>query len=283
MILVDMGGIVFSHVVQDRINSKELLRHTVLNTLLGLNKRFRNEYGEMVLCCEGGSWRRDVFPQYKAHRRAAREEQAATDPENAKLWAEIWQWVGELLDEWSEHIPWRVVKVWKAEADDIIGTLAISFSSNLDFGSEEKTVIVSRDKDFFQLQTPDVRQWDPVNNKFLRCKNPDETRIEHIIRGDGGDGIPNVLSDDDTFVDGRRQVVLSAKRYMQIISDLKAGIVSEYYKRNQELIDLRCIPPEVQAEINKAYETQGKKNASGLMNYLITHRCNNLLERMDQF
>ena len=47
-----------------------------------------------------------------------------------------------------------------------------------------------------------------------RCQWFDPTIYlkEHILKGDTSDGVPNVLSPDNTFVDGLRQRPLSRKK-----------------------------------------------------------------------
>ena len=53
---------------------------------------------------------------------------------------------------------------------------------------------------------------DPITKKFVNGIDPNEYLYEHILKGDTGDGVPNVLSPDNTFVDGLRQKPLSKKR-----------------------------------------------------------------------
>ena len=74
MIVVDYSGIAISSIFTQRLNvSESLIRHMILNSLRMYNVRHRKEYGNMVLACDGGSWRKEIFPQYKAHRKASRD------------------------------------------------------------------------------------------------------------------------------------------------------------------------------------------------------------------
>ena len=53
--------------------SEDLVRHMVLNSLRGHNKKFRDKYGEMVIASDSGNvWRKQVFPNYKANRKETR-------------------------------------------------------------------------------------------------------------------------------------------------------------------------------------------------------------------
>ena len=81
MIIVDLNQIMISNLMV-QINgrnavelSESLVRHMVLNSLRGHYKRFRREYGEMIIACDSGNvWRREVFPNYKAGRKKVRDK-----------------------------------------------------------------------------------------------------------------------------------------------------------------------------------------------------------------
>ena len=44
----------------------------MLNSIRMHNLKYRDEYGQLVICCDAGTWRRDVFPEYKASRKTDR-------------------------------------------------------------------------------------------------------------------------------------------------------------------------------------------------------------------
>ena len=49
---------------------EDLVRHMVLNNIRNYKNDFGQEYGQVVLCCDGRHvWRKDVFPYYKASRK----------------------------------------------------------------------------------------------------------------------------------------------------------------------------------------------------------------------
>ena len=49
--------------------------NSILNTIRAFNVKFKDEYGEMVLCSDAADpWRRDIFPNYKHQRRKGRVE-----------------------------------------------------------------------------------------------------------------------------------------------------------------------------------------------------------------
>ena len=66
-------------------------------------------------------------------------------------------------------------------------------------------MIISGDKDFIQLQKySNVSQYSPILKKHVNGKENDYIRV-HILKGDTSDGMINVLSNDDVFVEGLRQ------------------------------------------------------------------------------
>ena len=79
---------------------------------------------------------------------------------------------------------------------------------------EDKYLIVSGDKDFIQLHHyGDVYQFSPILKGYIGEQiDPIQFLHEQIIKGDRSDGIPNVLSDDNVFIEGRRQRPLSKKK-----------------------------------------------------------------------
>ena len=234
MILVDLSQLVVaSTFVSMKKGETEVdikrLRHLLLNSLSKYRRQYANEFGELVICCDGSlSWRKDVFPNYKIGRRTGREESPLD-------WNQIFGCFEQLKKELRETFPYKVLQINRAEADDIIGTLVMErrFSS-------PTTMIISSDKDFIQLQRyHDVFQYSPVAKKLLNGVDPEEYLREHILRGDKSDGIPNVLSDDDCIVSGIRQVPMTKK----LIKSWKHIPMPEEHKErcesNTKLVDLR--------------------------------------------
>ena len=251
--------------------SEDLLRHMIINSLRNYQKRYAEEYGEMVLCTDAANpWRRDFYPHYKANRKKARDNDDMD-------WTLIFDTLHKVKMEIKENFPYRYMYVENAEADDIIAVLCRT--------TNEKVLIVSGDKDFQQLHKYDyVKQWSPNLNKFVVQDRPQEFLKEHTLRGDKSDGIPNILSNDDCMVEGIRQTplrkpVFDAYMRMTIESDDK---YYRNYLRNQTLIDFDFIPEDVESRILQEYEKteviQGK-----VFDYLRTHRLDDLLTNVEDF
>ena len=280
MIIVDYSGVAIANLFAMRISVSEgLVRHCILNSLRLYNAKYRREYGQMVLACDGGgTWRREMFPQYKASRKAARE---SSDID----WKEFFRILGVVRDEIRENLPFKVVHLQGVEADDVIATLT---DSTQEFGKHEPVMIISSDKDFVQLHRyKNVRQYSPMAKEFVKEKDPVRYLQEHVLRGDTGDGVPNVLSPDDVFVSGGRQTPLRAKLMDEWISNwdsLQTKMTTEQYRnfqRNQALIDLTKIPSAKKTEIINTFESV--KPASNTLNYLVEKRCSQLIECAEEF
>lgn len=283
MIIVDYSGIAvaaaFSQKHPDQLD-QGVVRHMILNSLRMHNQKNRDEFGQMVIACDSSSWRKEIFPEYKAARKKSREK--------SKLdWNNFFTMVNTVRDEIKENFPYPVVTVDRAEADDIIGILV---SELQEFGRHEEILIVSGDKDFLQLQQfSNVKQYSPVQRKFLECEDPHRYLFEHICKGDSSDGVPNVLSSDKTFTEELRQTPLRAKRideWWENRHSLQNHMDNEVwrnYQRNEWMINLRKTPPEIRKEvINQVGEQSGKDN-NKILNYLVTNRCGLLVESAQEF
>ena len=277
MILVDMSQIMMASIMMQMHISKksepdeEMVRHMILNSLRMYRTRFLSEFGEMVLCYDSRHyWRRDYFPEYKYSRRKGRD---ASD----KNWDIIFNCLNTIKEEVKVNMPYKSVEVYGAEADDIIGTLCSE--------SSDEVMILSGDKDFIQLQKyPNVKQYSPITKKMINGFNPDDYLKEHVLKGDTSDGVPNVLSPDNTFVDGIRQRPLSKKKIATMVEgDFPNDEVKRNYQRNKKLIDLTCSPDELRSEILDTYKSAPVNDRSKILNYFIKQRLKTLTESIGEF
>jgi hypothetical protein len=259
----------------------QMLKHLVLNSLRSYKTKFGKKYGELIIATDtGSSWRKVAFPYYKAHRKKDRDESTLD-------WDSIFKGLHEVREDLKNYFPYRIIEVDGAEADDVIGTLAHHFGSDLPGGTP--IFIVSGDKDFKQLQSyMNVEQYDPVRSKKLVETSPDNYLIEHIIKGDRGDGIPNILSADNCLVLGQRQGTMTQKRLDAFKSQAKSGVwidsnAERNYKRNEQVINLQFTPPTLKTEILQQYEIQGGKDGSKIFNYLMKNRMKHLMEYVNEF
>ena len=284
MILLDFSNIIVGSImVASRIPdeerfSEDFIRHLVLNSVRSYRKKYTDKYGEMVICTDYlSSWRKVAFPFYKAHRKVQRDKQ---DKEKGMDWSALFETIAKITDELKTYFPYKVIQVPHAEGDDVIAVLAKH--------SKETCLIVSSDKDFNQLyKYKKIRQFSPMRGKMLKGIDAEAYLKEHIIRGDKGDGIPNILSADNCIVEGNRQKPITKKNVAKWLpldrEDWIDNGMIHGWDRNQELIDFEFIPPTIMLEIMEQYNGQTPPNRSGLLNYFVKHRLKMLIEHIGDF
>ena len=280
MILIDMNQIAVANLMMNlKMNNSKtidesMVRHMILNSIRMYRMEHHDEYGEVVLTWDSKhSWRRDYFPEYKASRRKGREESDLN-------WDDIFGTLNKIRNEIKENFPYKYLEVFGAEADDIIGFLC-------EENRDEKIMIISGDKDFIQLQKfPNVKQWSPITKKDVNGFNPTTYLKEHILKGDTSDGVPNVLSPDNTFVDGLRQRPLSRKKIQSWLigggSDWNDE-VKRNFQRNSTLIDLSRTPEELKNQIRLEYNNAPHGDRSKLLNYFMKNKLKELTENIGEF
>jgi hypothetical protein len=278
MIIVDLSQVMLSNLMMqigNHTNAKieeNMVRHMVLNSLRSYKNKFSSDYGELVIACDNTNyWRKQVFPYYKANRKK-NQEKSEMD------WKLIFECMNKIRSELKEYFPYRVIDIESAEADDIIATL-------VENNQNETILILSGDKDFIQLHRyENVKQYDPVRKKWITHADPEKYLFEHILKGDSGDGIPNVLSGDNCFVVGDRQKPLTQKKIdtLQSASMMDTQTLRNYM-RNKQLIDLTQIPDEIKSKIKESYISQNNKNREKLIGYFMENRLKHLMEHLNEF
>jgi len=263
-----------------------MVRHMILNSLRMYRHMFYEEYGELVICYDSRHyWRRDFFPEYKANRKKTRET-------SGHDWNDIFDCLNNVKEELIEFFPYKVLEVYGAEADDIIAALCLE----LEFDNG-KTLILSGDKDFIQLQKyKNVTQYSPITKKIINDVDPYQYLIEHIYKGDVSDGVPNVLSPDNTFVDGLRQRPLGKKKIASWINNehpelgkmhpsdvLPNSETVRNFQRNEKLINLDKSPKELCLQILKDYHDAPEGDRSKLLNYFIDNKLRELMSSLGDF
>ncbi len=295
MILVDLSQIAISHLAiqfqsglgtpnpgvvdekEPQELNEDLVRHTVLNSLRLYRTKFREKFGEIVLCCDNQRyWRKDVFPYYKAGRKK--------DRENSPLdWRLIFDTIRKLRVEFAEFLPYRIFDVAGAEADDIIAVL-----SKMNH-TAEKVLILSGDHDFRQLHKyPNIFQYAPIQKTYVKEENPIVFLRAQIMSGDRGDGVPNFLSPDNSLADGIRQKTLKKDNLERWSREPKPENFCDPrmlrgYKRNQELIDFDYIPKDIQDEIKLAWDDSKPGSRKHIFEYFCKFKLVELMDNIGEF
>jgi 5'-3' exonuclease len=293
MIVVDFNQTAISNLMMEVGGRNDieiqvpLLRHMILNSIRSYKKKFGKEYGELVIACDNQTyWRREYFPYYKAGRKKAREESGFD-------WKTIFEALNLIRSELEVFFPYKVINVDGAEADDIIAVLAewsqTNDTNSVLFNESKPFLILSGDHDFIQLQKyENVKQFSPVQKKFVKPDiSPEKYIFEHIIRGDKGDGVPNVLSDDDSIITGTRQKAIRQDKIDIWYKDFEAmpqdANFKKNYDRNKMLVSFDSIPQKVRSAIINSYVDKPQKDKSKLLNFFIEHKMKNMLELIEEF
>jgi len=283
-VLVDLNQVLISNLMQhlktitkSHEMNEDLIRHMCINTIRSSVRQFKSKYPNVILCCDNKKyWRKEYFPFYKAQRKHDREASGLD-------WSMIFDTLNKIRDELKVSFPYKVLDVDGAEADDVIAVLTARLAPNANI------LILSSDKDFAQLQKyPNVTQYSPILKRFIKIDNPKAYIREHIIKGDRGDGIPNFLSADNTFVLGERQKVINSKRLQEWISQdaetfCTTDIMLRGYKRNQTLVDFDYIPGEIQKKIVEAFDNTKPATRETMLNYFIDKGLKVMIESIGDF
>jgi 5'-3' exonuclease, N-terminal resolvase-like domain/T4 RNase H, C terminal len=295
MILVDFNQTLISNLMSQISSnptqelSETLIRHMVLTSILSYKRKFGEKYGTLVFCADDKKyWRKEFFPYYKANRKKMRDASKFD-------WNLIFNTLNKIRDEIKEKFPYTVIQAPGAEADDVIATMCKYTQTNLlrqnGFDVErEEILIISGDKDFLQLQKyPNVKQYSPIMKKFLVEDSPDKYLLEHILTGDSGDGVPNFLSNDAVFVtEGQRQKPIRKEKLKEWMDsgnpeNFCDETMLRNFKRNQTLIDLSNVPPQIEQKIIEIFNEGPQGERRNLLNYFIENRLKYLMESISEF
>lgn len=286
MIILDLNQTIIAHTLAqlgNHTNAKieeDLIRHMVLNAIRSFKTKF-SSYGELVIACDDRNyWRRVYFPYYKANRKKDREKSDIN-------WNDLFGALNKIKQELKDYFPYRVIQVEHAEADDVIASLVHEFGYNLNSTSREQILILSGDKDFIQLQQyANVSQYDPVQKKKIAHPDPARYARELVLKGDRGDGVPNVLSNDNVLVENLRQKPLRESKLNELLNtDVNSypPDIRRNFLRNNQLINLDFVPGDIQVAVMLEYHKQANKTRDKLFNYFVANRLKLLVEHIGEF
>ena len=170
-----------------RINSKGMNTSAVfgfVNTLEEVLKKEEPDYIGVAFDPKGGTFRHEIYPEYKAQREAT--------PEDIRISVPI---IKQILEAYN--IP--ILEVPGYEADDVIGTLATKASQLSD---DIFTYMMTPDKDYGQLVTDNVKMLRPSHGGGFDVLGPAEICKKYGISsplqvidllglmGDAADNVP---------------------------------------------------------------------------------------------
>lgn len=292
-ILIDLSQIALATVMHTFEEGTELttpmVRHLILSTLKANALRFKKEgYTQVVIAVDNakiGYWRREFAYYYKKNRLKAREESK-------------WDWEGyfaalhTVVEELKTYMPYIVIDVPKAEADDAIGVLTKKISLE-----GRPVLIVSSDGDFTQLHKyPNVRQWSPMQKKFVKSKSgsPALDCMTKILKGDRKDCVASVKVRGDfyyTMVEGERTPPTKTTFIEQVldagsdeeIAKLLTPEQFERFKENRVLIDFDYIREDIQEAILTMYNEYKVPPRGQIYKYFVKSGLSKLMKDINDF
>lgn len=289
MILIDFSQICLATYFKNQkmleSQDDDLFKHLILNSIRSYVHKYKRKYASnkssniAIAVDASNGWRKDVFPHYKA----ARKKDKDSDDND---WEWIFSVINSLTEEMNSFFPYKVIKIDKAEADDVIGTLTKHAAKN-----DEPTLIISSDGDFKQLHKhSNVAQYSPMQKKFIEVSNAELELREKIFRGDSGDGIPNFASPDRTFVDGMRQKPIR-KKDMEVWLNQPVEVTldnldDEYrigFERNKKLIDLEETPDWLAEQIMECYNREHEGSKNTMLTFFVERNMGELAKSLDEF
>lgn len=284
MILIDFSSIFVANasmaIEQHGQPPENVIRSMILHTIRRLNKKFRYDYHHIVLAVDNDHyWRDDFYKHYKYKRRESKKLRKIDSDIN---WDLIHEHKNKVLDEIRANLPYTVIDIHGCEGDDIIGTLALKYRDT------EKCMIISADGDFKQLHHRNVQQYNSIRDVEVVCLDPNIHLSEHIIRGDSGDGVPNILSPSDTFFTGTRQKACGPKTIRDWLGKPPEEFCEDKeqlrrYQENKTLVDLSEVPKNIVDDIICMYEKGTSCTNETIEPYLMNHGLTRLLNLRDDF
>lgn len=267
-----------------------MLRHLVLNSMKKNIKDFKKQgYSKMIVCVDNsksGYWRRQESHYYKKNRKVDREESPFD-------WEGLFTALHIIVDELEKNMPYIVMNIDMVEADDHIAVLAKRLTNE-----GHPVVIISSDGDFTQLHKyPGVKQWSPMQKKWVKTKSGDALMdcVTKVVKGDKKDNVASIKVRGDfwlTRVGNERTPSTTAKELEALAlnyyddSEIKKLLTEEQFKRfkeNQILIDMDMIREDIVASIEKRYNEYQIPAKSKVYPYFVKSGLSKLTAHVQDF
>lgn len=162
-----------------------------VNTIMSLAKSYNA--GTIIAAADwgGSSYRKEIYPEYKANRKELVEKQTAEEKEQARKFFDEYERVLEAMDK---HPRIQLFRYQGVEADDIAAYIV---SRLHDYGFDQAWLI-SSDRDWDLLLSPYVSRFSYVTRKEHTLDTwdnpvPPEQYISYkVLVGDSGDNVPGI-------------------------------------------------------------------------------------------
>jgi len=167
-------------------------KYLLFNSLQAVKNKIK---GEVILAIDSkNNWRKDFYSEYKLNRVKSKDD---SDINFDEFFVEN----DKVIETIKSTFPFKVLKVEKAEADDIAGTIALKYGNN------RPITMVTSDHDWSQvLSWSETKMWDPMKKVFVSLTDYEKEIIEtdfgnmsrftiiHSLIGDKGDNVPGITN-----------------------------------------------------------------------------------------
>lgn len=213
---------------------EHMFKHTIFNILKRINTTIE---GEMLLALDDSDyWRKDVDEHYKGTRKLKKQSEKVN-------WVEIKEIVDKITDEIPNYFPFKVLKVHKAEADDIAGVLCEKL--------DRPIILVTSDHDWMQnLVFDNVKMYDDMKKKYRELTEYESKIVNtpvgeisnftllHTLIGDSGDNVQNCVFETEFSEEFKK--FLKKKGFKNLkntteTNELNETICKSYVKEIQSL------------------------------------------------
>ncbi len=234
-----------------------------------------SDYLTIALDAGKKNFRHNLYPEYKANR--------VTPPEDLTPQFTI-------LREAVEAFNLSYEEIEGYEADDIIATLAAKYANHQDF----KVVVVSSDKDLFQLLNHNILIFDPIKNIYIDEKqivekfgvNSNKLLDLFSLTGDASDNIPGVPGIGPKTATKLLDEFDSLNNIIENVDNIEQtrirNILTEHKEKaliSRELLSL-CEKVDLQHDIAK-YEVH-PPNMEKLLSFLKKYEFNSLINKAEK-
>lgn len=229
------------------------------------------------------SWRKSYFSRYKERRRKQRDDTLD--------WNLIFGEMNKLSSELKHYMPFKVLQIMSAEADDIIGIIALHTDNNC--------IVVSNDEDYLQLCSKRVKVYSPSKRKYVNCNNPEKFIISKCLMGQSKDDIFNVITPDNwgktKLTEGKKKpgfgkVALKKvekigyKKWLQEKKTYKNFDTTvnpeKNYSRNRILMDFKKIPKIIEGRILDQYYNQTYPPSENIFQFFKIYNMHGFIEKI---
>lgn len=252
----------------------QLWKYLMISNIIESLYKVKNVREVILAVDDKKRWRTLYFPRYKESRKKQRDKKTEVD------WNQMFAQMESLFSDIRKNLPFKIIKVRQAEADDVIAILCMEVL-------EGKKHIISNDEDFLQLCSPEINLYNPSKQKNIVCKDTEKFLIEKCLLGQAKDDIFNVKTPSDwgqtPETEGKRRPGFGAAALTKVMEYgwekwLNDNNLNENFKRNRVLIDFNMIPKAIRSNIRKAYETYELPNPENIYKYFKHNKFNGFLE-----